>query len=289
MADFGARWNYATADRRTPSPSPKRPRRDYERTYDDRGGWGGREGDQLTTSSDLLRNGLSFAGLSSDLGLSGVGLGVSGAASLSALGAGLSALDDSSLITQTSQMMGYDVACLAGARSNLNINTGDGLPHDASSTLFVDGLPSDCTRREAAHIFRPFIGFKEVRLVHKDAKRATGEKLVLCFVEFMDAKCAATALEALQGRVLAFFFPFTFCFLLWVTMIMLLPAGVSLSPWDGPGSCSSWETHTFPACTIILPRDWLGILRTFPKRNVKKEEKEKRMRMSKQRKGTIMV
>ncbi|XP_002974737.2 nuclear speckle RNA-binding protein A isoform X2 [Selaginella moellendorffii] len=199
MADFGARWNYATADRRTPSPSPKRPRRDYERTYDDRGGWGGREGDQLTTSSDLLRNGLSFAGLSSDLGLSGVGLGVSGAASLSALGAGLSALDDSSLITQTSQMMGYDVACLAGARSNLNINTGDGLPHDASSTLFVDGLPSDCTRREAAHIFRPFIGFKEVRLVHKDAKRATGEKLVLCFVEFMDAKCAATALEALQG------------------------------------------------------------------------------------------
>jgi hypothetical protein len=28
----------------------------------------------------------------------------------------------------------------------------DVLPPDASSTLFVDGLPQDCTRREAARI-----------------------------------------------------------------------------------------------------------------------------------------
>ncbi|KAH9320945.1 hypothetical protein KI387_015584, partial [Taxus chinensis] len=73
------------------------------------------------------------------------------------------------------------------------------LPPDASNTLFVEGLPTDCTRREAAHIFRPFIGFKEVRLVQKEPKRPGGEPLVLCFVDFVDARCAATALEALQG------------------------------------------------------------------------------------------
>ena len=73
------------------------------------------------------------------------------------------------------------------------------LPADASNTLFVEGLPTDCTRREAAHIFRPFIGFKEVRLVQKEPKRPGGDPLVLCFVDFADARCAATALEALQG------------------------------------------------------------------------------------------
>jgi hypothetical protein len=30
------------------------------------------------------------------------------------------------------------------------------LPADASSTLFVEDVPSNCTSREAAHIFRPF-------------------------------------------------------------------------------------------------------------------------------------
>ncbi|XP_057861022.2 RNA-binding protein 2 isoform X2 [Cryptomeria japonica] len=74
----------------------------------------------------------------------------------------------------------------------------DLLPPDASNTLFVEGLPTDCTRREAAHVFRPFIGFKEVRLVQKEPKRPGGDPLVLCFVDFADARCAATALEALQ-------------------------------------------------------------------------------------------
>ncbi|RXH72984.1 hypothetical protein DVH24_012668 [Malus domestica] len=53
----------------------------------------------------------------------------------------------------------------------------DGLPvKGESNVLFVDGLPTDCTRRES------------------------GDKaMVLCFVEFADAKCALTAMEALQG------------------------------------------------------------------------------------------
>eukprot|EP00252_Welwitschia_mirabilis_P016209 TRINITY_DN35782_c0_g1_i1.p1 TRINITY_DN35782_c0_g1~~TRINITY_DN35782_c0_g1_i1.p1 ORF type:complete len:227 (-),score=17.91 TRINITY_DN35782_c0_g1_i1:337-1017(-) len=73
------------------------------------------------------------------------------------------------------------------------------LAPEASSTLFVEGLPADCTRREAAHIFRPFVGFKEVRLVNKESKAKGGEHLVLCFVDFTNPSCAATAMDALQG------------------------------------------------------------------------------------------
>lgn len=112
-----------------------------------------------------------------DLGL-GPGLGPGlGGGGLGPLGLG---------IPDESQLMGRGMGPLdvgmGGRPGGLGLNGGapepdlvraglDVLPPDASSTLFVDGLPQDCSRREAAHIFRPFIGFKEVRLVHKDAKR----------------------------------------------------------------------------------------------------------------------
>jgi len=83
------------------------------------------------------------------------------------------------------------------------------LPEDASNTLFVMGVPSDCTSREVEHIFRPFRGFKEVRVVKKpkEAKKYHGggegeaatAVVVLCFVEFDNPKCAAIAMEVLQG------------------------------------------------------------------------------------------
>ncbi|KAL3504415.1 hypothetical protein ACH5RR_034256 [Cinchona calisaya] len=73
------------------------------------------------------------------------------------------------------------------------------LPPDASSTLYIEGLPSDSTKREVAHIFRPFVGYKEVRLVTKESKHRGGDPLILCFVDFADPACAATALSALQG------------------------------------------------------------------------------------------
>ncbi|XP_077248637.1 nucleic acid/nucleotide binding protein [Tasmannia lanceolata] len=73
------------------------------------------------------------------------------------------------------------------------------LPPDASNTLFVEGLPPDSTKREVAHIFRPFLGFKEVRLVNKEPKHHGGDTLVLCFVDFTNTGCAASALSALQG------------------------------------------------------------------------------------------
>ncbi|KAJ1388510.1 RNA-binding domain superfamily [Sesbania bispinosa] len=73
------------------------------------------------------------------------------------------------------------------------------LPPDATSTLFVEGLPSNCSRREVAHIFRPFVGYKEVRLVSKESRQPGGDPLVLCFVDFVSPAHAATAMDALQG------------------------------------------------------------------------------------------
>ncbi|XP_011084538.1 RNA-binding protein 1-like isoform X1 [Sesamum indicum] len=73
------------------------------------------------------------------------------------------------------------------------------LPPDASSTLFVEGLPANCTRREVCHIFRPFVGYKEVRLVTKESRHPGGDPLVLCFVDFQSPAHAATAMDALQG------------------------------------------------------------------------------------------
>ncbi|KAL2577549.1 hypothetical protein GLYMA_16G170200v4 [Glycine max] len=73
------------------------------------------------------------------------------------------------------------------------------LPPDASSTLYVEGLPSDSTRREVAHIFRPFVGYREVRLVSKESKHRGGDPHYLCFVDFANPACAATAMSALQG------------------------------------------------------------------------------------------
>lgn len=73
------------------------------------------------------------------------------------------------------------------------------LPPDASNTLFVEGLPADCTRREVSHIFRPFVGYKEVRLVAKGSRHAGGDPLILCFVDFASPLHAAAAMDALQG------------------------------------------------------------------------------------------
>ncbi|XP_044475613.1 RNA-binding protein 2-like [Mangifera indica] len=73
------------------------------------------------------------------------------------------------------------------------------LPPDASNTLYVEGLPRDTTKREVAHIFRPFVGYKEVRLVSKESKHRGGDPLILCFVDFASPACAATAMSALQG------------------------------------------------------------------------------------------
>ena len=58
------------------------------------------------------------------------------------------------------------------------------LPADASSTLFVEGLPADVTVREVSHIFRPFPGYQSLRIVPKESKADPAKVFTLCFVEY---------------------------------------------------------------------------------------------------------
>lgn len=73
------------------------------------------------------------------------------------------------------------------------------LPLDASSTLFVEGVPLNCSLREVHHIFRIFLGYKEVRLVN--ASNSNGDPLVHCFVDFESPYYAANAMDCLQGEL----------------------------------------------------------------------------------------
>ncbi|WVZ65617.1 hypothetical protein U9M48_014949 [Paspalum notatum var. saurae] len=68
------------------------------------------------------------------------------------------------------------------------------LPPDATSTLYVDGLPINCTRREVAHIFRQYMGFRELRLVNKGLN-----KHAICFVDFATPEQAFFTMKTLQG------------------------------------------------------------------------------------------
>ncbi|OEL22574.1 Protein MATERNALLY EXPRESSED GENE 5 [Dichanthelium oligosanthes] len=79
-----------------------------------------------------------------------------------------------------------------------NIGYGGGMPEpplppDASNTLYIEGIPT-------GYIFRPFVGFREVRLVNKEPKYPGGDPIVLCFVDFAEATQAAIAMDALQGE-----------------------------------------------------------------------------------------
>ncbi|RCV12608.1 hypothetical protein SEVIR_2G292900v4 [Setaria viridis] len=68
------------------------------------------------------------------------------------------------------------------------------LPKDATSTIYVDGLPTNTTRREVAHIFRQYMGYREVRLVNKGSSRH-----LICFVDFATPAHAFLAMRTLQG------------------------------------------------------------------------------------------
>ncbi|KAL1089030.1 hypothetical protein V6Z11_D08G293900 [Gossypium hirsutum] len=63
------------------------------------------------------------------------------------------------------------------------------------------GDPSLGTQRWNASVdlFRPFTGYKDIKVVHKEPRRRGDRAMVLCFVEFDDSKCAMTAMAALQG------------------------------------------------------------------------------------------
>ena len=70
------------------------------------------------------------------------------------------------------------------------------IPEDATNCLYVDGVPFDATEREVSHVFRPFPGYIQSRLIPKTTK--TGRKYFFCFVDFEDKAQATIAMQTLQ-------------------------------------------------------------------------------------------
>jgi len=82
------------------------------------------------------------------------------------------------------------------------------LPPNASSTLYVEGLPLDASEREVSHIFRPFSGYQSLRIIVKnyskegateDSKATNSRPFPLCFVEYDNKWQATQAMLSLQG------------------------------------------------------------------------------------------
>ena len=74
------------------------------------------------------------------------------------------------------------------------------LPLDATSTLYIEGLPADASEREVAHIFRRYEGhgFQSIRMRGIESARSPGTTLFLCFAEFDNAHQATIAMYGLQ-------------------------------------------------------------------------------------------
>lgn len=77
--------------------------------------------------------------------------------------------------------------------------SGQPLPQDASSTLYVEGVAHDAIEREVAHIFRPFPGFQLVRMLHRESRKYPDSTYLLCFIEFDNKHQATAAMQMLQG------------------------------------------------------------------------------------------
>ncbi|PIA48854.1 hypothetical protein AQUCO_01300039v1 [Aquilegia coerulea] len=175
-----AYWRYNDARQAAmPPPIPlKRPRSDYDIPV----------GHELPGyySREDERTGYRMIGDNDNLGASydrylrsGIAAFGGGGESARSLGGGIIGhpIDD----MRMSGVRGFD--SMAGKGQSLGLAGGKpeiSLPPDASNTLFVEG-------------------FKEVRLVNKEARHSGGDPLVLCFVDFGTPAQAATAMDALQG------------------------------------------------------------------------------------------
>ena len=71
------------------------------------------------------------------------------------------------------------------------------LPPNASSTLYVEGVPKDATVREMSPCFVPLRGFSP-----RGSWRRRGFEVPLCFSEFADPGLAFAAMETLQGYLI---------------------------------------------------------------------------------------
>ena len=68
---------------------------------------------------------------------------------------------------------------------------------EGNSTLFVSHLPPDTTKRELGHLFRPFNGYRSMRMQVRE--HLPLEQRVFAFVEFDTNDNAQACLEAMEG------------------------------------------------------------------------------------------
>ena len=86
------------------------------------------------------------------------------------------------------------------------------VPKNATNTIYVEGIRCDATEREVSRkfkmflsykvcsfsdIFRPFRGFKSVRLIPRE--KGPDEKVILCFADFENALQTTIVINTLQG------------------------------------------------------------------------------------------
>ena len=70
------------------------------------------------------------------------------------------------------------------------------LDPNATSTVYVEGIPLDATEREVSHIFRPYPGYKSLRLIEKEKN---GKKTIIGFVDFENVIQSTVCINTLQG------------------------------------------------------------------------------------------
>ena len=70
------------------------------------------------------------------------------------------------------------------------------LDSNATSTVYVEGIPLDATEREVSHIFRPYPGYKGLRLIEKEKN---GKKTYIGFVDFENVIQSTVCINTLQG------------------------------------------------------------------------------------------
>ncbi len=70
------------------------------------------------------------------------------------------------------------------------------LDANATSTVYVEGIPLDATEREVSHIFRPYPGYKGLRLIEKEKN---GKKTYIGFVDFENVIQSTVCINTLQG------------------------------------------------------------------------------------------
>ena len=89
------------------------------------------------------------------------------------------------------------------------------VPKNATNTIYVEGIPIDSTEREVSRkyfqhmrrfitflnffvdIFRPFRGFKSVRLIPREI--SPDERVILCFADFENSFQTTLVINTLQG------------------------------------------------------------------------------------------